>query len=85
MPESKKIESNIRNNPDKLIEWYNAFVNFKGKTSSKSTGKNMSFVMGANQSDLNYLAQEEQQDLNEIAKSKGGTLNIQDLAKLTKI
>lgn len=86
LPESKKIESNIRNNPDKLIEWYNAFVNFKGKTSStKSTGKNMSFVMGANQSDLNYLAQEEQQDLNEIAKSKGGTLNIKDLAKLTKI
>ena len=84
MQEGKKLDLETKRNPDKLIEWYNAFVNFKSKNPN-STGKGMNFVMGANKEDMEYLKQDVKNDVNEIAKSKGGTLNIADLAKLSKI
>jgi len=84
LPEAKKLDSETKKNPDKLIEWYNAFVNFKSKN-PKSSGKGMSFVMGANKEDMEYLKQDVKSDMNDIAKAKGGTLGIADLAKLSKI
>jgi hypothetical protein len=84
MPEARKLEDGIKNNPDKLIEWYTAFINFKNKNPSGS-GKGMSFVMGANKEDMEYLKQDSKMDMNDIANAKGGKLDIQDLAKLSKI
>lgn len=84
IPEARKLDSSTKSNPDKLIEWYNAFVNFKSKN-PKSSGKGMSFVMGANKEDMEYLKQDVKSDVNDIAKAKGGTLGIADLAKLSKI
>ena len=84
LPEAKKLDSESRKNPDKLIEWYTAFVNFKSKNPNAS-GKGMNFVMGANKEDMEYLKQEVKNDVNDMAKAKGGTLGIADLAKLSKI
>lgn len=84
LQEAKKLDNETKKNPDKLIEWYNAFVNFKNKNPN-SSGKGMNFVMGANKEDMEYLKQEIKNDVNDIAKAKGGTLSITDLAKLSKI
>ena len=84
LPEAKKLDSETKKDPDKLIEWYNAFVNFKNKNPN-SSGKGMNFVMGANKEDMEYLKQEVKNDVNDMAKAKGGTLGIADLAKLSKI
>lgn len=84
LPEAKKLDSETKKNPDKLIEWYNAFINFKNKNPN-SSGKGMNFVMGANKEDMEYLKQETKSDVNEMAKAKGGALGIADLAKLSKI
>jgi hypothetical protein len=84
LPEARKLDSNTRKDADKLIEWYNAFVNFKNKNPNAS-GKGMNFVMGANKEDMEYLKQEVKNDVNDMAKAKGGTLGIADLAKLSKI
>lgn len=84
LPEAKKLDSETKKDPDKLIEWYNAFVNFKNKNPN-SSGKGMNFVMGANKEDMEYLKQEVKNDINDMAKAKGGTLGIADLAKLSKI
>lgn len=84
LPEARKLDSETKKNPDKLIEWYNALINFKSKNPN-SSGKGMNFVMGANKEDMEYLKQEVKNDMNDMAKAKGGTLGIADLAKLSKI
>jgi hypothetical protein len=84
LPEARKLDSETKKDPDKLMEWYNAFANFKSKNPSAS-GKGMNFVMGANKEDMEYLKQEVKNDVNDMAKAKGGTLGIADLAKLSKI
>jgi hypothetical protein len=84
LPEAKKLDSETKKDPDKLMEWYNAFANFKSKNPNAS-GKGMNFVMGANKEDMEYLKQEVKNDVNDMAKAKGGTLGIADLAKLSKI
>lgn len=84
LPEAKKLDLETKRDPDKLIEWYNAFVNFKTKN-PKSSGKGMSFVMGANKEDMEYLKQDVKNNIDDIAKAKGGALGIADLAKLSKI
>jgi len=83
-PEVKKLDIATKNDPDKLMDWYNAVTNFKSKNqSSGGSGKGLSFVMGATDEDIDYLGQEKRVDLNELAKSKGGVLNISDLAKIS--
>jgi hypothetical protein len=83
-PEAKKLDAESKNDPDKLIDWYNAVINFKSKNQNAgSSGKGLSFVMGATEEDIDYLGQEKRVDLNELAKAKGGVLNISDLAKLS--
>jgi hypothetical protein len=84
MQEAKKLDTATKTNPDKLLEWYNALVNFKSKRPN-SSGKGMSFVMGANKEDMEYLKQDVKNDMNDIAKAQGGKLGIQELAKLSKI
>jgi len=83
LPDSKKLEENIKKDPEKLMDWYNATVLFK--TKHKSSGSGMSFVVGAQKGDLEYLNQTDKtSDLGELAKSKGGTLNMADLANFFK-
>ena len=82
--EAKKLDEKTKKNPDKLIDWYTALVNFKTKN-PKSSGKGISFVMGATEEDLDYLGQEKRVDLNTLAQSKGGTLTIEDLSKISKV
>jgi len=83
-PEAKKLDLQTKKDPEKLIDWYNALINFKVKNPN-SSGKGLNFVMGATEEDIDYLGQEKRVDLNELAKSKGGVLNINDLAKLSKM
>ena len=85
VPEADSLDENIKSDPDALSDWYKAFINFKyNKKGSNPSGKGMSFVMGANQKDVNYLNTNENKskDLNKIAEARGGTLNIGQLANI---
>lgn len=84
-PEADSLDENIKSNPDALSDWYKAFINFKyNKKGSNPSGKGMSFVMGANQKDVNYLNTNDSKskDLNKIAETKGGRLSIGELANI---
>lgn len=84
-PEAESLDDKIKSDPDALSDWYKAFINFKfNKKGQNPSGKGMSFVMGANQNDVNYLNTNENKskDLNKIAEVKGGKLNIDQLANI---
>lgn len=79
LPEARKLDEDTKKDPEKLMDWYNATIMFK--TKHKDSGTGMSFVMGAQEGDLEYLNQTNKgSQLDELAKSKGGTLNMTDLA-----
>ena len=84
-PEADSLDDKIKSDPDALSDWYKAFINFKfNKKGQNPSGKGMSFIMGADQKDINYLNTNENKnkDLNKIAEARGGTLNISQLANI---
>lgn len=82
-PEVEKLDEKIKSDPDLLSDWYKSFINFKYNSKGKnSSGKGMSFVMGAQTEDMKYLGEASNKDLNTMAAIKGGKLGIEDLAKL---
>jgi hypothetical protein len=82
-PEVEKLDEKIKSDPELLSDWYKSFINFKYNSKGKnSSGKGMSFVMGAQTEDMKYLGEASNKDLNTMAAIKGGKLGIEDLAKL---
>lgn len=83
--EYSKISQEIKDDPDKLIEYYSATSNLKKQVENNKDVKGPVFVMDATQKDLDFLNQNKtkhsQDSLDTLAKERGGTLNLQDLAK----
>jgi len=84
-PEYSKISQEVKDDPDKLIEYYSATSNLKKKVENNKDVKGPVFVMDATEKDLDFLNQNKnnhnQNSLDNLAKEKGGALNLQDLAK----
>lgn len=83
--EYTKIPENIKEDPDKLMDWFTANKNLKDKTRKNNKTSGPSFIMGASDKDMKAIGgQENSGDINEIAKQKGGVLGVEELAKFYK-
>ena len=84
-PEYSKVSQEVKDDPDKLIEYYSATSNLKRKVENNKDVKGPVFVMDATEKDLDFLNQNKtkhnQNSLDDLAKKQGGALNLEDLAK----
>ena len=77
------MPDNIRNDPDKISEWYIASINMNKQSSKRKGNKGASFIMGASDQDMSLVKnQGDLGDMNKLATEKGGSLNITDLAQI---
>lgn len=81
--EYSKIPDEIKQDANKLGDWFMANKNIKNK--SKKAKNGASFIMGASESDMQAITSEDTPTaLNNMAKGKGGKLGVEDLAKFYK-
>lgn len=83
----RKIKNEIKEDPDKLMEWYNTSKNLENKMMQNGPKEGMVFVNEATEEDLAHLNQDspqQQSALDKLAKEKGGTLSLTDLAQFFK-
>jgi hypothetical protein len=84
--EYSKVPEDIKNNADKLMDWFTASKNLKERASKNNKNSGASFIMGATEKDMEAIdgGKENRTDLNSMAKQKGGTLGVDELAKFYK-
>jgi hypothetical protein len=84
--EYAKVPEDIKNNADKLMDWFTAAKNLKERASKSNKNSGASFIMGATEKDMEAIdgGKENHTDLNSMAKEKGGTLGVTELAKFYK-
>jgi len=81
-----KVPEDIKTDPNKLMDWFTASKNLKEKAAKNNKTGGASFIMGATEKDIENIdhGQNNTTDLNSMAKDKGGTLGIEELAKFYK-
>jgi hypothetical protein len=81
-----KVPDDIKKDADKLTNWFTASKNLKEKAVKNNKTGGASFIMGATEKDIETIdsGQNNTTDLNSMAKNKGGTLGIDELAKFYK-
>jgi len=84
--EYAKVPEDIKNNADKLMDWFTAAKNLKERASKSNKNSGASFIMGATDKDMEAIdgGKENHTDLNSMAKEKGGSLGVEELAKFYK-
>ena len=81
--EARNMPDNIKDDPDKISEWYTASINMSKQSSKRKGNKGASFIMGASDQDMSLVKnQGDLGDMNNLATQKGGSLNITDLAQI---
>ena len=86
-PEAKKLKDEIKNDADKLSDWYSTTNNLNNKLKSNNVKDGMVFVTDATEEDLSHLNQNSNtppSSLDKLAQEKGGKLDLQDLVKFFK-
>lgn len=81
-----KVPEDIKNDADKLMDWFTASRNLKNRSKKNNKDSGASFIMGATEKDMKTIDGDKDSsgDLNSLAKQKGGTLGIEELAKFYK-
>jgi len=84
--EYAKVPEDIKNDADKLMDWFSAAKNLKEKAAKSNKNSGASFIMGATEKDMKAIdgGNDNHTDLNSMAKQKGGTLGVEELAKFYK-
>jgi hypothetical protein len=84
--EYQKVPEDIKNDADKLMDWFSAAKNLKEKAAKSNKNSGASFIMGATEKDMKAIdgGKDNHTDLNSMAKEKGGTLGVEELAKFYK-
>ncbi|NBW29324.1 hypothetical protein EBR37_03005, partial [bacterium] len=84
--EYAKVPEDIKNDADKLMDWFTAAKNLKERASKSNKNSGASFIMGATDKDMEAIdgGKENHTDLNSMAKEKGGSLGVEELAKFYK-
>ena len=84
--EYPKVPEEIKNDADKLMDWFTASKNLKEKAAKNNKNSGASFIMGATEKDMKAIdgGKDNNTDLNSMAKEKGGTLGVDELAKFYK-
>jgi hypothetical protein len=84
--EYQKVSEDIKNDADKLMDWFSAAKNLKEKAAKSNKNSGASFIMGATEKDMKAIdgGKDNHTDLNSMAKEKGGTLGVEELAKFYK-
>lgn len=84
--EYAKVPEDIKNNADRLMDWFTAAKNLKERASKSNKNSGASFIMGATEKDMEAIdgGKENHTDLNSMAKEKGGSLGVEELAKFYK-
>ena len=76
----------MKNDSDKLMDWFSAAKNLKEKAAKSNKNSGASFIMGATEKDMKAIdgGKDNHTDLNSMAKEKGGSLGVEELAKFYK-
>jgi len=84
--EYQKVPEDIKNDADKLMDWFSATKNLKQKAEKNNKNSGASFIMGATEKDMKAIdgGNDNHTDLNSMAKQKGGSLGVEELAKFYK-
>jgi hypothetical protein len=84
--EYQKVPEDIKNDADKLMDWFSTAKNLKEKAAKSNKNSGASFIMGATEKDMEAIdgGRDNHTDLNSMAKEKGGSLGVEELAKFYK-
>lgn len=85
--QNDKMPEDIKNDPDKIMDYVNANENAKKVMDKKGNKQNAAeSIVGATEADLEYIGMKKKGErtlsLSEEAKKKGGTLSMDDMIKL---